>query len=429
MKKGFLKTAFSAMLLGSVVALTSCHESASVNIPVGPVGPVAPVAVAAPTTVIVSPVTLAGTAIPGAVVTLTIPGVATPFTATADANGVCTFNFPTIVANTAFKAKVSAAGYDDAEADGVVDKGEVAYLAVYMAKDAATAVADGNAADVTPAEAAVDVDEILVTESTLPVEDADANNTKINVGIHVPAQTLEDKVLFVPFYDPDLAVAEMTRAGNDYLYCGIRAYLENGQDIKSGKTLQSPITISFSVEEALKPSLVVKKLNTSGNWVDVNTIDNSYTNVVKITDSDLTYYGLFFVVAKSEAAASSRAFTIANYEVGPFVSKAFNYSFDSGAKLASTSGSSFGVAFLKTLVTRDFGRVGRDFTTRRATYDYSYPVYANQYLKVTAEQAYKTVTYTGASAVVSATAAGNVTISPVVYTIQSVHSGGLVDGE
>lgn len=429
MKKGFLKTAFSVMLLGSVVALTSCHESASVNVVV-PSGPVAPVTVAAPTTVVVAPVSMTGAPIPGASVTLTINGVSA--TAVADATGNCTFDNLLISANSPFTVTVTMAGYNPAQAEGSVDKGEIAYVPVYLIKDEATLIAEGNAAEVTPADAAAgDVTESFNTETTLPLDDPDNVNTVIPVNVLVPSQFLEDKVIFVPFYDPDLAVSDMlSRAEADYLYCGIRAYLSNGLDIKSGKTLTSDITIDFAVDENLKSALHVRKLNTSGEWIAVPNVDMTTPGIVKITDKDLTYYGLFFTVAKTEVSSSSTPFSIADYVVGPFVSKSFPYTVASGAKLNGTTGSVFGIAFLKTLMTRDLGRVGRDFTNRRATYNYSYPVYANQYLKVTGEQAFKQWKYAGAGATVTATGSGNVTITPVVYTIQTdVHSGGLVDGE
>ena len=52
MKKGFLKTALSVMLFGSVVALTACHESAHVS------GGSNPVVVAPQNTLTIAPVTI-----------------------------------------------------------------------------------------------------------------------------------------------------------------------------------------------------------------------------------------------------------------------------------------------------------------------------------------------------------------------------------
>lgn len=436
MKKGFLKTAFSVMLLGSVVALTSCHESASVYVPT-PVIPVGPVAVpATTTTVIVSPVDLTGAPIPGATVTITMAGQTFPVT--ADANGNFTFEAP-VAYNGAFVANVKAAGYNDGVGEGQVVSGDVAYIVVYMSKDATTAINDGNATSVDPTDVAgTDFTDNFVTETTLPTTgddgtpNPDAPYTQIGVGIFMPSQTIDEKVLFVPFYDPDVAVAAMTRAETkEYLYCGIRAYLQGGADIKSGKTLQQPVTITFAVSGALQESLLVKKLTVTGQWIDVpNVVKDAANDVVKVTDTDLTYYGLFFNVTKNEVEETAYPFVIVNKAAGPFSTKSFNYTVPTGVKQSAATGNAFGQAFLKSLATRDYGRVGRDFMTRNAVYNYSYyPLSANQWLQVTAEQARVEASYQGAGAAVTVEACGNITVYPLIYTVESIHSGGIVDGE
>jgi len=431
MKKGFLKTAFSVMLLGSVVALTSCHESASVYVPT-PVLPVGPVAVpATTTTVIVSPVDLTGAPVAGATVTITMAGQTFPVT--ADANGNFTFEAP-VAYNGAFVANVKAAGYNDAVGEGQVVSGDVAYLVVYMSKDAATAIAGGNATSVDPTDVAggSNFTDNFVTETTLPTTDPDAGNTQIGVGIFMPSQTIDEKVLFVPFYDAEQAVAAMTRAETkEYLYCGIRAYMQGGADIKSGKTLQQPVTITFAVSASLQESLLVKKLTVTGQWVDVpNVVKDTENDLVKVTDTDLTYYGLFFNVTKNEVEKTAYPFVIVDKAAGPFSTKSFNYTVPTGVKQNAATGNAFGQAFLKSLATRDYGRVGRDFMTRNAVYNYSYyPLSANQWLNVTGEQARVEASYQGAGAAVTVEACGNITVYPLIYTVESIHSGGIVDGE
>lgn len=417
MKKGFLKTALSVMLFGSVVALTACHESAHV----------APVVAPQPTnTITIAPVTMDGTPIAGA----TVAVLGQQWTPASDGNGGYTFgNVP----NGTYVVVVNAPGYEAVQAEVEVSSDANAGVAVFRE---VRLLSSSTVVDITPAEALTGFDESFQTESALPQSDESYGNSRVGVTVTAAGMAATDPIAqkglrFTPFYDQDYAENAMATAvsrapeTSEELYCGV--YVTYNDMTGLGTALQTPVTMSFAVSDGIKDQIYVKKLNTRGQWVDANA-DKSQAGSIVVTVNELTFYALFFEV--TENVLSDQPVNILQQEkLGPSSSyiHSFPYYYNTGSILSGRpQGESFPVAYLKNLITMRHGAIVTQAQRRAGTYTAvaSLPAFAK--LTVWGIQSKQRIVISALNATLNFDAWGNVTFRQELSTIDQ-HSGGVVE--
>ncbi len=424
MKKGFLKTALSVMLFGSVVALTACHESAHVS-----EGGSNPVVVAPQNTLTIAPVTMDGTPIAGA----TVAVLGQQWTPAADGNGGYTFgNVP----NGTYVVVVNAPGYEAVQAEVEVSSDVNTGVAVFRE---VRLLSSNTVVAVTPAEvvATGGFDDSFQTESALPQSDESYGYSRVGVNVTAANIAATDPIAqkglrFTPFYDEDYAENAMAAATGSRapetsteLYCGVCVTYNDMTGL--GTTLQTPVTVSFAVSDGIKDQIYVKKLNRVGQWVDANA-DKSQANSIVVTANELTFYALFFDV--TENVLNDEPVTILQQEkFGPSSSyiHSFPYVYNTGSILnGRPQGESFPVAYLKNLITMRHGAIVTQAQPRTGAYTAvaSLPAFAK--LTVWGTQSKQRIVISALNATLFFDAWGNVTFRQELTTIDQ-HSGGVVE--
>lgn len=421
MKKGFLKTALSVMLFGSVVALTACHESAHVS-----EGGSTPVVVAPQNTLTIAPVQMDGTPVAGA--TVVVQGQ--QWTPVSDGNGGYTFgNVP----NGTYVVVVNAPGYEAVQAEVEVSSDENVGVAVFRE---VRLLSSNSVVTITPAEAVVGFDESFQTESALPQTDESYGFSRVGVNVTAASMGATDPIAqrglrFTPFYDEDYAENAMATAAprapetSTELYCGVCLTWNDMTGL--GTALQTPVTMSFAVSDGIKDQIYVKKLNTRGQWVDAGA-DKSQAGSIVVTVNELTFYALFFDV--TENVLNDQPVNILQQEkIGPSSSyiHTFSYVYNTGSILnGRPQGESFPVAYLKNLITMRHGAIVTQAQRRTGTYTAvaSLPAFAK--LTVWGTQSKQRIVISALNATLNFDAWGNVTFRQELSSVDQ-HSGGIVE--
>lgn len=423
MKKGFLKTALSVMLFGSVVALTACHESAHVE--GGTIPRVQPIK----NTITIAPVTMDGTPVAGA----TVVCQEVQMTPVSDGNGGLTF---TDLNNGTYHFVVNAPGYEAVQAEVEVSSDENRGVAVFRE---VRLLSSSTVVAVTPAEvvATGQFDDSFQTESALPQSDESYGYSRVGVTVTAANIAATDPIAqkglrFTPFYDEDYAENAMAAATGSRapktsteLYCGVCVTYNDMTGL--GTTLQTPVTVSFDVSDGIKDQIYVKKLNRAGSWVDANA-NKSQAGKIVVTANELTFYALFFDV--TENVLNDEPVAILQQEkIGPSSSyiHSFPYVYNTGSILnGRPQGESFPVAYLKNLITMRHGAIVTQAQPRTGAYTAVASLPAFSKLTVWGTQSKQRIVISALNATLNFDAWGNVTFRQQLSTIDQ-HSGGVVE--